>query len=146
MNQQPPPLLWDLKEAARQLGGISTRTVRRLIDEREITPQKIGRRLMVNRASVIAYLDRGATAAHTDRPTPATGANPWQPGATKTGSIAAKTHPTGGHRSPPQMAGELARVLKLPTAKRPKRCSQNGASTPGTSATGKPSQTEHLTN
>jgi len=41
------PLLWDLSETARQLGGVSTRTVQRLIGAGEINARRVGRRLMV---------------------------------------------------------------------------------------------------
>ena len=45
-------LLWSLEEAARQLGGVSTRTVRRLLEAGEIEPRRVGRRLLVCAASV----------------------------------------------------------------------------------------------
>ena len=51
-------LLWSLEEAARQLGGISTRTVRRLLEVGEIEPRRVGRRLLVSAASVRFYVDR----------------------------------------------------------------------------------------
>ena len=40
-------LLWSLEEAARQLGGVSTRTVRRLIDSGDLTAVKVGRRITI---------------------------------------------------------------------------------------------------
>jgi len=52
------PLLWDLSETARQLGGVSTRTVQRLIGAGEINARRVGRRLMVRVDSVRAYLDQ----------------------------------------------------------------------------------------
>jgi excisionase family DNA binding protein len=54
-------LLWDLAEAARQLGGVSTRTVRRLIERGEFQGKKVGARLMVRSESVRSYLDAGMT-------------------------------------------------------------------------------------
>jgi excisionase family DNA binding protein len=51
-------LLWSLEEAARQLGGISTRTVRRLVAVGEIEPRRVGRRLLVSAASVRDFVDR----------------------------------------------------------------------------------------
>ena len=51
-------LLWSLEEAARQLGGISTRTVRRLLHVGEIEPRRVGKRLLVCAASVHSYVER----------------------------------------------------------------------------------------
>ena len=42
-------LLWDLTETARQLGGVSTRTVRRLLQRGEIQAHRVGRRLLISR-------------------------------------------------------------------------------------------------
>ena len=53
-------LLWDLAETARQLGGVSERTVRRLIDAGAIARVRIGRRVLVLADSVKAHLDRAA--------------------------------------------------------------------------------------
>ncbi len=50
-------LLIDLGECARQLGGVSTRTVRRLLDRAELRARRVGRRLMVTTESLQAYLD-----------------------------------------------------------------------------------------
>lgn len=54
-------LLWDLTEAARQLGGVSTRTVRRLIEQGALQSKKVGARLMVRPESVRSYLDQDIT-------------------------------------------------------------------------------------
>jgi len=122
-------LLWDLTETARQLGGVSTRTVRRLIDAGDIVPKRVGRRLLVRAASVLAYLDRDMTHAH----------NPMCAGPdarstleertcqdsarreTKTGYSGGRTRLTGGHRTPRQAASELAAVLALPIGGKPRR-------------------------
>ena len=40
-------LLWNLDEAARQLGGLSIRTVRRLIERGELPVVRIGRAVRV---------------------------------------------------------------------------------------------------
>ncbi len=51
------PLLVDLAECARQLGQISTRTVRRLIDANSIRSVRVGRRLMVTMESLREYVN-----------------------------------------------------------------------------------------
>jgi excisionase family DNA binding protein len=57
-------LLWDLEETARQLGRVSVRTVRRLINSGSIDAQRVGRRVMVKVASVRAFVDRENGAVH----------------------------------------------------------------------------------
>ncbi len=52
-------LLWSLEEVARQLGGISKCTVRRLIQQGELVSRRVGRRLLrVPSDSVRAYIER----------------------------------------------------------------------------------------
>ena len=60
-------LLWDLEETARQLGGVSVRTVRRLINSGAIDARLVGRRVMVKVASARAYVDEGNGTAHNSR-------------------------------------------------------------------------------
>lgn len=58
------PLLLDLPEAARRLGGLSTRTVRRLIERGELHGHRIGRRLLVSVSSIHELIDRALLPAH----------------------------------------------------------------------------------
>jgi excisionase family DNA binding protein len=51
-------LLWSLEETARQLGDVSVRTVRRLIERRQLQVVKIGRRCLVVPASVEAFVEQ----------------------------------------------------------------------------------------
>lgn len=52
-------LLWSLEEVARQLGGISKCTVRRLIHQGELASCRVGRRLLrVPAESVRSYVER----------------------------------------------------------------------------------------
>ena len=51
------PRLMSQQEAARYL-GISYWTIRDLVFRREIPPVKIGRRILVDRMDLDAYLDR----------------------------------------------------------------------------------------
>ncbi len=54
-------LLWDLAETARQLGGVSTRTVRRLVQQQKIAGARVRSCVMVRPESVRAYLDQQIT-------------------------------------------------------------------------------------
>ena len=51
-------LLWNLEEAARQLGGVSPRTVRRLLERGELPTVRIGTRLLIPAESVRDWIDR----------------------------------------------------------------------------------------
>ena len=59
------PLLWSLEEAARQLGGISTRTVRRMAQQGAFPLVRIGRRTLIPAAAVYVWV------AHTQDARPA---------------------------------------------------------------------------
>lgn len=63
MEPDNDPLLWNLDEVARQLGGVSPRTVRRLIERDELPKVRVGRRLLVPSAAVHAYVAKGHTPA-----------------------------------------------------------------------------------
>ena len=60
-------LLWSLEAAAKQLGGISTRAVRRLLEAGDIEPCHVGGRLLVSVASVRSYVDRMRPSAQNPR-------------------------------------------------------------------------------
>ncbi|MCG6862921.1 MAG: helix-turn-helix domain-containing protein [Chromatiaceae bacterium] len=119
-------LLWSLEEAARQLGGISTRTVRRLLEAGEIEPRRVGRRLLVCAASVRIYVDRSGPAgqnsgrAGRDVREESTCLESAKRG-TRMVSIGGRIRRTGGRRTRTQAAEELAKVLELPTDKKPRR-------------------------
>ena len=120
-------LLWDLQETARQLGDVSTRTVRRLIERNEIETKKIGRRLMVKRESVIAWVEGDK---HTDKRVErgVLGEKACQKqhaSRTKMGSTNAMIRRTTGPVSPTQAAEELADLLS-PKAKEKQRRSSPG--------------------
>ena len=109
-------LLWDLAETARQLGGVSPRTVRRLIDQGVIARVRIGRRVLVRAASVREHLDRASTPS--DNPHRA-GPDVREP---STCRIDAATARSGGSVTPMQAANELAALLGLKTERRRKHC------------------------
>lgn len=125
------PLLWSLDEAARQLGGVSTRTVRRLIDRRQLAVVRIGRTVRVEVASVRAYVERSMRPAHN-----LTCAGPNVPykgegtcrsanrGGIRTASTNVPTLRTTGRRTSTQAARELDALLvsesQLKGEKRPR--------------------------
>jgi excisionase family DNA binding protein len=111
-------LLWDLAETARQLGGVSTRTVRRLLDRGDIEPRRVGRRLLVTAESVRAYVDDSNTASD-NRPCAGLASQTEESAKTKTGSTVVPIRRTGGLRIPTDAASELAARLGLTTE--PKR-------------------------
>ena len=53
-----PPLLWNLEEAARQLGGISTQTVRRLIAQGELATVRVGSRVLIPSRAVTHWIEQ----------------------------------------------------------------------------------------
>lgn len=57
-------ILWNLTETAQQLGGISARTVRRLIERGELPTVSIGRRVTVPADAVRAWVDKNMHTAH----------------------------------------------------------------------------------
>ena len=51
-------LLWSFGKTARKLGGVSTRTVLRLVDDGELVSVYVGRRRMITAASAFALIQR----------------------------------------------------------------------------------------
>ena len=116
-------LLWNLDEAARQLGGISPRTVRRLLARGELPAVRIGTRLLIPAESVQDWINR-QTVTYAEpcvgRPARGTGTCPDEK--TKTASTNAGIPRSGGPVTPTRAARELAAVLKLPTERKPRPC------------------------
>ena len=117
-------LLWDLAETARQLGGVSTRTVRRLVQQQEIAGVRVRSRVMVRPDSVRAYLDQQIT----DSDNPARAGRDVRETSTcrsvnktRMGSIAALTRRAGGHRTSTQAARELDALLGPPIGRSQRR-------------------------
>jgi excisionase family DNA binding protein len=120
------PLLWNLEETARQLGRVSVRTVRRLINSGAIDAQRVGRRVMVKVASVRAFVDQENGAAHNsycagkavqqEESTCRESAN-----VTRTVSSRVPTRRTGGRASRTAAAEQLADLLGCAATKTPIR-------------------------
>ncbi|MEW6332078.1 MAG: helix-turn-helix domain-containing protein [Pseudomonadota bacterium] len=108
-------LLWSLEETARQLGDVSTRTVRRLVERGELPAVRVGRLLRIPREGVRAWVDQYLDRTH----------NPprSEPGVRKetTCHTDAKIAPSTGSASSTQAARELGVLLKLPTARKQPR-------------------------
>ena len=137
-------LLWPLDEVARQLGGVSTRTVRRLIDKGELPSCRIGRLVRVPSDSVGEYVTRIAGVSHAkqfgensnsqpsgvtleqeaEHNPPCAESVAWKE--SKPCHIDAKTRRFGGSNTPTQAANRLTDLLEQMTGKRRKPLKQNG--------------------
>ena len=110
------PLLWSLQEVAQQLGNVSVRTVRRLIERGELPFVSIGRLLRVRVSDVHDWIALNSVIAHNQ--------NCVEPEAWK-GNIpchtSAKIHRISGRALPMHAAKELGVLLALPTVKKRKR-------------------------
>jgi excisionase family DNA binding protein len=71
VNTNTAPLLWSIEETARQMGGVSTRTVRRMIDRRELPTVRVGRRVCIPSADVQRYVTQHTATPHNDNAEPA---------------------------------------------------------------------------
>lgn len=110
------PLLLDLPEAARWLGGISTRTVRRLIEREELPSVRVGRRLTIPIAALRTWVAKQCPLAHThggageavleEKRTCQESAN-----VTKMGYSPVQTRPSGGRAIQMEAANRLADLL-----------------------------------
>ena len=129
-------LLWSVDEAARQLGGVSSRTVRRMIERGELPAVRVGRRVTVPADAVRSFvhgtpapthMQPPAAAAHNRRragPDVLKGAGTCRSASkegTRTVSTGEGIRRTGGSASPIQAARELAAVLGQRTAGKRRR-------------------------
>ncbi len=119
-------LLWDLDETARQLGGISIRTLRRMIDAGEFPYVSVRRSIKIPAISVQKWVDQNMSKAHNlicAGPSVQKEKSTCQKSA-KTGtrmvSINERIRNSGGLVSPTQAAKELGAVLELRAAKKPR--------------------------
>ncbi|MCP3882547.1 MAG: helix-turn-helix domain-containing protein, partial [Sulfitobacter sp.] len=111
------PLLWSLDEVGRQLGGISVRSVRRLLDRGALPKTSVGGRIMVPSAAVREYVEAQTVPAHNGScvgqgalaPTRGNSACLNKP----KGSLKNRTASTGTPTSPTQAADALNALLGL---------------------------------
>jgi hypothetical protein len=99
----PDALLWSLEEAARQLGGISTKTVRRLAQQGAFPLVKLGRRAMIPVLAATAWVNNN----HPARPT-------QEERTCHSTNAAAST----GSASQTQTAASYGKLLRLETARK----------------------------
>ncbi|WP_456378805.1 helix-turn-helix domain-containing protein [Thiolapillus sp.] len=114
-------LLWSLNEAAQQLGGVSTRTVRRLIDRGELASCRVGRRLMVVADSARSYVDGTMKPAHNQscagKVVQEVSTCQESANATRTGYSPVPIRRTGGRALRMSAASQLAEALALDETK-----------------------------
>ena len=109
-------LLWSLEEAARQLGGISTKTVRRLAQQGAFPIVKLGRRAMIPVLAATAWVNNNQHARPAQEITKCPSINEVKP---------------TGWTSPSPTGSEYANLLGLPTADTPRRCTTKSRQTSG---------------
>lgn len=109
-------LLWNLDEAARQLGGVSQRTVRRLIERGELPTVRIGRCVRIPADAARQWVQNKLDA----RPAPET-------------SICRSTNAVkpNGWTSPAPMASDYANLLGLVADATPSSSTTNSKPTSG---------------
>ncbi|PWB41403.1 MAG: hypothetical protein C3F19_06400 [Rhodocyclales bacterium] len=109
-------LLWPLPEAARQLGGLSVRTVRRLIERGEIPMVRVGRRVTVPAEAVRAWVARGMSHAHNSHRAGRGAGN----GGSSRCHTSARTVRSGGSASSTHVGRELDALLEPRTGRKQK--------------------------
>ena len=98
-------LLWSLEEAARQLGGISTKTVRRLAQQGAFPIVKLGRRAMIPVLAATAWVNNNQHA---------------RPAQETETCHSTNAGPSIGSASRSQTARSYGKLLKLETARKPR--------------------------
>lgn len=109
-------LLWSLNETAKQLGGVSVRTVRRMVEQRELSSCPVRGRVLVVPESVHAFVASKTQQAHNPE---CVGSVAWK--GNDPCYENAKAHRTGGQITPMQAAKELDALLEQKTKRKQKR-------------------------
>ena len=109
-------LLWSVREAAQQLGGVSTRTVSRMIERGELPVVRVGRLLRVPADAVRSWVTENTRQAHNPQY-----AEPEAWKGSKPCHTNAKIVPFGGCLTPTQAAKELDVLLAPQTARKRRR-------------------------
>jgi excisionase family DNA binding protein len=124
-------LLWSFEEVAAQLGGISIRTVRRLVELGELPVCRVGRLVRIPSDAVRTYVSRMTEEAHNR---PRTESVTWK--GNKSCHTDARTRRTGGSNTPMQAEKQLTDLLGQLTLNKRKPSKQNGDSKPINSGSG----------
>lgn len=114
-------LLWSLEEVAAQLGGISIRTVRRLIALGELPVCRVGRLVRIPSDAVREYVSCMTEEAHNR---PRTESVTWK--GNPPCHTDAKTRRSGGSNTPTQAASQLIELLGHLTLKKQRPSRRNG--------------------
>ena len=109
-------LLWSLNETAKQLGGVSIRSVRRMVERGELSLVRVGRLVRVVPESVQAYVASRTQQAHNPE---CVGSVAWK--GNDPCYENAKVRRTGVQTTPMQAAKELDALLARPTGRKQKR-------------------------
>ena len=121
-------LLWSLDETARQLGGVSRRTVQRLLARGVLSFVHIGRRKLVVPESVQQYVGQLADNVRRAEPVALKGMTPCH--------TSAMNRRTGTQSSPMRRGKELDAVLSRLIGGKQKNSKQSGNSKPENSGCG----------
>jgi len=117
------PLLWTLDEAGKAMGGISSRTVRRLIQTGELQAIRIrGCAPRIRPEDVQTWIEQNLTPGHNNG---ARGSVPKQEKSTCLTNV--MTAPFGGRRTPMPADAALGARLGLKIEKKPSPLKQNGS-------------------
>lgn len=116
-------LLWSLEEVAAQLGGISIRTVRRLVELGELPVCRVGRLVRIPSDAVREYVSRMTEEAHNR---PRTESETWKGNSPCHTDV--RTRHSGGSNTPTQAASQLTELLGQLTLKKPRPSKRNGDS------------------
>ncbi len=104
-------LLWNLEEVARQLGGTSTKTVRRMTTSGQLPIVRIGRRALIPAEVVAAWVNHNQQA---------------RPAQEKEKCHSTNGAVSGGCDSPRQTAEKYGKLLQLPTTDKRKNSTTRG--------------------
>jgi excisionase family DNA binding protein len=108
-------LLWSLNETAQQLGGISIRSVRRMVERGELSLVRVGRLVKIVPESVYAFVESRAVPAHN---LDCVGSVAWK--GNEPCYTNAKAHRTGMQTTPTHPAKELDALLAQLTKRKQK--------------------------
>lgn len=103
-------LLWSLEEVAHQLGQISIRSVRRMIERGELPFVKIGRRVLIPSEAAREHVAQNLQVAHNSH---CAGSAAWK--GNNPCHTDAKIRRIGGSNSSTQAAKQLTALLKQAT-------------------------------
>src|SRR5450756_1164796 len=99
-------MLWSLNETAKQLGGVSVRSVRRMVERGELSLVRVGRLVRIVPESVYAYVAGNTQQAHNSD---CVGSLAWK--GNEPCYTNAKAHRTGMQTTSTQPAKELDALL-----------------------------------